>query len=97
MFYGVYKMLEQYLRRIYWVVLCPISLRGIRQTSVSFWGLLLKMALTESHTILTIHLVFVTIASLKDKSISCIHALRQTIGFPSCCVVTQALFTFDYA
>ena len=71
-------MLEQYLRRILWALL--------KRDTVDFsiiWGLPLKIALTKSHTILTIHLVFVTIASLKDKSISCIHALRKTIGFPS--------------
>ncbi|CAM8978767.1 unnamed protein product [Rhodiola kirilowii] len=80
--YGLYKLMEDFLRPIQWAVLCSIPLRGIQQTLEAFWYKPLRLGLLETVFAVPVAVfrAFVaTITDVKDVGYSIFYR-RKRIG-----------------
>ncbi|CAA7409621.1 unnamed protein product [Spirodela intermedia] len=77
LFYGLYRLLEDFLRPIQWAVLCSIPLREIQQALVSFWSEPLSSGLTATLLAVPAAAFRFSAATVVDLRIAFSHLLRR--------------------
>ncbi|MQM04387.1 hypothetical protein Taro_037187 [Colocasia esculenta] len=80
--YGVFRLLQDFLRPIQWALLCSIPLREVQQALVSFWSEPLRSGPAATILAVPAALVRVSAGTLLDIRLACSRALILRRGRP---------------
>ncbi|MQM12285.1 hypothetical protein Taro_045200 [Colocasia esculenta] len=83
LFYGLYRLLQDFVRPIQWAVLCSIPLREIQTTLVSFWSAPLHSGPAATLLAVPAAAFRVSAGTLLDIRLACSRALLRRGGAPA--------------
>uniref|UniRef100_A0A1D1Z278 Transmembrane protein C9orf5 n=1 Tax=Anthurium amnicola TaxID=1678845 RepID=A0A1D1Z278_9ARAE len=80
LFYGLFRLLQDFLRPIQWALLCSIPLREIQREVVSFWSGPLRSGLVDTLLAVPAAVFRVSAGTLIDIRLACSRALSPRRG-----------------